>query len=184
MAQECLMFIHQMSENECRAALEKAVVGRLGCARDNQPYVVPIYFSFDGKYIYGFTTLGQKIEWMRLNPNVCLEIDERIAHDKWMSVIVFGRYEELPDERQYAAARIAAYSVLQQRALWWEPAYVGHRDVPHSVIPIFYRIHIDTMTGQRTTPDAAEASPSLPPKTTAKKRWWENVWQRSPRSLN
>ena len=36
-------------------------------ARD-QPYIVPIYFSYDGKHLYGVTTLGQKIEWMRSNP--------------------------------------------------------------------------------------------------------------------
>ena len=59
------MFIHEMTEDECRTALERVSFGRLACARDNQPYVVPIYFSYDGKHIYGFSTLGQKIEWMR-----------------------------------------------------------------------------------------------------------------------
>ena len=82
------MFIHEMTDDECRSALQKASIGRLGCARDNQPYVVPIYFVFDGKHLYGFTdekhlygftTVGQKIEWMRANPQICLEIDEFIA---------------------------------------------------------------------------------------------------------
>src|ERR1700694_3039062 len=69
------MLIHEMTEDECRAALEQVSFGRLACARGDQPYIVPIYFSYDRKHLYGVTTLGQKIGWMRSNPLVCLEID-------------------------------------------------------------------------------------------------------------
>ena len=152
------MFIHEMTDAECRSALQKASVGRLACLRDNQPYVVPISFAFDGKYLYGFTTVGQKIEWMRANPQVCLEIDELIGQNQWTSVIVFGRYEELPDEPQYEAARIKAHQLLRRRVMWWEPAYMSdaHRDGSHSIVPVFYRIQIDRMTGHRATPDMVE----------------------------
>ena len=40
--------------------------------------VVPVNFAFDSKYIYGFTTLGQRVESMRLNPLVCFEVDELV----------------------------------------------------------------------------------------------------------
>ena len=60
------MFIHEMTLDECSSALKETRLGRLACAQDNQPYIVPINFAFDGTYIYGFTTLGQKIEWTRL----------------------------------------------------------------------------------------------------------------------
>jgi nitroimidazol reductase NimA-like FMN-containing flavoprotein (pyridoxamine 5'-phosphate oxidase superfamily) len=33
---------------------------------------------------------------MRANPLVCVEVDEVAANDQWVSVIAFGRYEELP----------------------------------------------------------------------------------------
>ena len=158
------MFIHEMTADECRNALQKARLGRLGCARDNQPYVVPISFAFDGEHLYGctdenhlygFTTVGQKIEWMRANPQVCLEIDELFSHNQWMSVIVLGCYEELPDEPQYEAARMRAHQLLRRRAMWWEPAYISntHRDKSHSLVPVFYRIQIGRMTGHRATPD-------------------------------
>jgi len=149
------MFIHEMTFNECRTALEKANVGRLACEHDGQPYAVPINFAFDGTYLYGFTTLGQKIEWMRANPLVCLEIDEIISESQWMSIVVFGRYEELPDEPKYERARIRAHAFLQKRAIWWEPAFISqeHRDQTHSFTPIFYRIHIKKITGHRATPD-------------------------------
>lgn len=149
------MFIHEMTESECRQVLHEATLGRLACARGDQPYIVPIYFALDREHIYGFTTLGQKIEWMRTNPQVCLEVDEWTGHNHWQSVIVFGHYQELTDLPKYQAARAKALELLQKHVMWWEPAYVGakHRDMPHSEIPIFYRISIDKMTGHRAMPD-------------------------------
>lgn len=84
------MFIHEMNEFECQKVLEQASLGRLGCARDNQPYVVPVYFSFNGRHVYGFTTLGQKTEWMRTNSKVCLEVDERKSHGPMDECDCFG----------------------------------------------------------------------------------------------
>jgi uncharacterized protein len=168
------VYIHEMTEFECRQALERAEVGRLACARDNQPYVVPVYFALYGDYIYSFTTLGQKIEWMRSNPRVCLEVDERIGRDRWQSVVVFGSYEELPHLPQYEVARARALKLLQKHSMWWEPAGVGatHRDAPHSEIPITYRIRIDRMTGHRATPDADSAAEEAPKEGDG---WWSEI---------
>src|SRR5258705_2417503 len=119
------MFIHEMTVDECRSALQKTNVGRLACASDGQPYVLPINFAFDGTYLYGFTTLGQKIEWMRLNPRVCFEVDELVNPSQWMSIVVFGRYDELPDKPEYEKARVQAHAFLQNQAIWWEPTYIS-----------------------------------------------------------
>ena len=75
------MLVHEMNEGECRAALREMDFGRLACVRGDRPYIVPVHFSYDGRHLYGITTLGQKIEWMRSNPLVCLETDERTYHD-------------------------------------------------------------------------------------------------------
>lgn len=170
------MYIHEMSEVECRQALKHAAIGRLACARDNQPYIVPIYFALDVDYAYAFTTLGQKIEWMRTNPKVCLEVDERLAHDQWQSIIVFGEYQELADQPKYEAARAKALELLQKQAMWWEPAYVGakHRETPHAETPIVYRIRITKMTGHRATPDVNESG-TISNETKAKDCWWDEI---------
>ena len=155
------MFIHEMTKDECDDALTRAKFGRLACAHDNQPYVLPMNIAFDGSaYLYGFARFGKKVEWMRANPNVCFEIDEVKSHNDWMSVIVFGRYEELPDKPEFAEARERAYSFIHKRAMWWEPAYISHaqRDDVDSLIPIFFRIHIDEMTGHRANSDGGEAA--------------------------
>ena len=157
------MLIHEMSQEECRKALSETSFGRLACARDNQPYVVPVYFVFDGEHQYGhgaqhlylFSSFGRKIEWMRANPLVCVEIDEVKGHDDWVSVVVFGRYEELPDTPECRCARARAHELLQKRAMWWQPAFVAvaHHEPPSDFTPVFYRIRVERLTGHRATPD-------------------------------
>jgi len=66
------MVISEMSAEECRDLLARVGFGRLASAHLNQPYIVPIYFAYDRDRLYGFTTLGRKIEWMRSNPLVCV----------------------------------------------------------------------------------------------------------------
>lgn len=39
------MLIHRMTKAECLDLLARSRLGRLGCAHQNQPYVVPIYFA-------------------------------------------------------------------------------------------------------------------------------------------
>ncbi len=171
------MRIHDMTEEECGIALERAGFGRLACSYEKQPYVVPIYFSYAGQYLYAFSTLGQKIEWMRSNPLVCLEIDERKSHHEWMSVVVTGRYEELPDTLHFGDERARAHHVLQKHAMWWEPAYVPteHRD---TLTPIFYRIHITHMTGRRGTRDPLEAAAFDAKAPTAEESWLGSILHR------
>ena len=155
------MIIQKLSTEECLNFLKEIKFGRLGCVRDKQPYVVPIYFVSDDKHIYGFTTLGQKIRWMRKNPLVCVEADHVIDHQNWTSVVVFGKYQELQDESA-TGLREYALELLQHRTMWWQPAVASTRDsepagkAPH----IFYRIRIDEITGHRAGPDVlAEAVP-------------------------
>lgn len=173
------MFIHEMSDAECCQVLQSEKVGRLACARNNQPYVIPIYFAFDGNYIYGFTTVGQKVEWMRTNELVCFEMDQIENDCDWVSIVVFGRYEELPDTPEYQAARNQAHRVLQTHSMWWEPAYMSqeHRDQPHSLTPVFYRIHIERMTGHRATSNDLRSRASVPV-VTDKQGWFDKLLHR------
>jgi len=168
------MFIHTMTESECQYALEHANVGRLACARDNQPYIVPIYFAYSEHHLYAISTLGQKIEWMRANPFVCLEVDELASDEQWMSVVVFGRYEELPDRPQYKRVREDALMLLQKRSTWWwEPAFIcdDRRDTPHSYAPIAFRIRIDRVSGLHATPDVAPPAIDKP----VKRSWLAHI---------
>lgn len=149
------MLVRDLSKEECRDLLQRLGFGRLGCASKNQPYVVPIYFAYEPDHLFGFSTVGQKIEWMRANPLVCVEADEVVHQDNWSSVLVLGRYEELPDNPKYAALRVHAHSLLEKRSLWWRLAIASSqtRDEHVQPLPVLYCIHIDEMTGHRASPD-------------------------------
>jgi nitroimidazol reductase NimA-like FMN-containing flavoprotein (pyridoxamine 5'-phosphate oxidase superfamily) len=173
------MFIHDMTEAECRHALTQASVGRIACAHDQQPYVVPIYFASDHDHLYAISTIGQKIEWMRANPLVCVEVDEVTSREEWMSVIVFGRYEELPDLPEYKYAREQALALLQRRSpWWWEPACVcgNHQDTPHSCTPVTYRIHINRISGHHATPDIPQTRAIHVRESPIKDNWFANLF--------
>jgi uncharacterized protein len=151
------MVINEMTEEECGAFLANASLGRLGCSLDNQPYVVPIYFAYEPHYIYALSTSGHKTEWMRANPKVCLEVDEIANQSQWVSVIVRGRYQELP-EPQYTAEREHARKLLEKHYLWWQNA-LAERQLKlggDSIAPFFIRIYIDSMTGLRAVGESAE----------------------------
>lgn len=168
------MQILELTNTECLEMLTRVRFGRLGCSRDNQPYVVPIYFAYHDKHLYSYAALGQKIEWMRANPLVCVEADEIINHRHWRSVIVQGRYEELPDMPEWRPDRELAHAQLRQQAAWWEPACVrtAHLVAAHELIPMYYRIHIDQVTGRRAEPDPAERGTLVEPATTLKIEGW------------
>ncbi len=93
------MVIREMTREECLQVLARGRFARLACTHENQPYIVPVYLAYQeaSGCLYGFTTPGQKIKWMRANPLVCVEMDEIAVRDKWVSVIALGRYEELPE---------------------------------------------------------------------------------------
>jgi uncharacterized protein len=143
------MHIKELTIEECYNNLAGQRTGRLACARNNQPYVVPFHFAYDGKdSIYAFSTYGQKIEWMRENPLVCIEVDNIKDQTDWMSLIIFGRYQELAESAEYEGERKRAYELLSKSAMWWEPAYVaGVHQAPWNPKPIYFRVTIESITG-------------------------------------
>lgn len=142
------MVILELNRSECVALLSSTRLGRLACSKDGQPYIVPFHFVLEGMTLYSFSLQGQKVEWMRANPLVCVQVDEFGQRGEWMSVVANGHYEELPDRIGWKQQREHAWSLLSTYANWWEPG--GMKPVPDgSVKHLFYRITIDQMTGRR-----------------------------------
>ena len=148
------MLIHALNPHECREVLGRCDLGRLGCARFDQPYVVPIHFSFDSDRdcVYAFSTVGQKILWMRENPKVCLEVDEIADKDVWTTVLAFGRYEELHRNADDREARGRAEALFATRYEWGLPAAAKIAGREHHDM-VLYRIQIDRLTGRRAGRD-------------------------------
>jgi nitroimidazol reductase NimA-like FMN-containing flavoprotein (pyridoxamine 5'-phosphate oxidase superfamily) len=150
------MLVHELDATACRAVLGRCDLGRLACAHNDQPYIVPIHFSFDAgrSCLYACSTVGQKIGWMRQNPKVCLEVEEFADKDHWTTVLVFGRFEELGDLPVDTAVLRSARELFQQRREWWLPAAakVGAHERHEMII---YRIVISRLTGRRASREGA-----------------------------
>jgi uncharacterized protein len=142
------MLIHELTEDECGAILERTNLARLACSRHDQPYIVPIHFDFDGGSFFSFSTLGQKIDWMRANPKVCVEVEDITDKSHWTTVIAFGRYQELTDASADRALRNRARELFEKRREWWLPAAAKLASAEHA-IPVVYRIRIDRLSGRR-----------------------------------
>jgi nitroimidazol reductase NimA-like FMN-containing flavoprotein (pyridoxamine 5'-phosphate oxidase superfamily) len=145
-----------MSQAECCELLKRAQLGRLAVSRQDQPYVVPIAFSFDPERncLYLFSTLGKKIEWMRENPKVSFQADEIAYRSNWSSVVLNGTYLELRDP-QHATEKQHARQCLSQHRQWWLlPMEERRGEVPDlDIDPIFFRVDIASMTGLRAVND-------------------------------
>ena len=146
------MRILELSTAQCMEVLGRTTFGRLACARANQPYIVPIHFSFDAarNCIYAFSTIGQKIDWMRENPKVCLEVEEIEDKDHWTTVVAFGMYQEIHQAPEEAEARRRAERLFQDRREWWLPAAArvtsGER---HEMV--VYRVQFERLTGRHAS---------------------------------
>jgi uncharacterized protein len=153
------MRIIPLSQQECSELLQCVSIGRLACSLNDQPYVVPVAFSYEPDCIYIFSTVGKKIEWMRKNPKVCLQADEIGNRSNWTSVIVTGTYLELnvPQyhtyQREHARERLAA-----QSSEWWRIPLSGARDrgLVSSIETVFFRIDIESISGLRAVPETEE----------------------------
>ena len=149
------MLIQELTRQESLKVLARTHLGRLACARGMQPYIVPIHFAYQDYWLYSFSVLGQKIDWMRTNPLVCVEVDQ-MRREEWTTVVVFGRYEELSDTSKFQSERTLAFNLLQQRAMWWE--HGGAKKMPAgapAAVPVFYRIKIEQITGRRAASEPA-----------------------------
>lgn len=159
------MRIVELTVTQCHEFLSRMDFGRLACVHDSQPYVVPIYVAYEPGRLYGFSTLGQKVQWMRANPRVCVEVDEVASLKSWCSVIMTGLYEELPNEPRYAPERQRAYRLLEKHFLWWEGAFAAeqprHEGQPSPTI--LYCIHVAEITGRRASLDPFDAAPPQQP---------------------
>jgi nitroimidazol reductase NimA-like FMN-containing flavoprotein (pyridoxamine 5'-phosphate oxidase superfamily) len=144
------MMIEDITSQACIELLKRTGIGRLACVKDSQPYIVPISFAYSANSIYSFTTVGQKVDWMRANPLVCLQVDEIITRRHWQSVVVFGKYKELTDNQD----RATAHDLLAKPANWWEPGYATTlvEGQTRPLEPIYFRISISRLTGRQGSP--------------------------------
>lgn len=96
--------INNLNEKESQIFLGNQKAGRLGCVLENgEPYIVPVNYIFEDDKIYIHSLPGEKISAMKANPKVCLQTDKTAVNGfEWQSVVAFGDFEIIEDERKHA----------------------------------------------------------------------------------
>lgn len=87
--------LKELSQAEIEQLLNAASVGHLGCHHRGETYVVPLTFVYEDGRIFSHSIEGKKLEMMRANPHVCLQVEDVRSLFDWRSAIVWGRFQEL-----------------------------------------------------------------------------------------
>jgi nitroimidazol reductase NimA-like FMN-containing flavoprotein (pyridoxamine 5'-phosphate oxidase superfamily) len=142
----------ELTDIQIRNILSSQVLGRLACTDTEQPYIVPVTYTYDGEYIYGQTNEGTKLKMLRKNPNICFEVDVMTDMRNWQSVIVMGKFEELKKNAAERAREILfgrVYSLMTSSTIH-KHEHEANAEVDDStrVKHVMYRIKIKKVTGR------------------------------------
>lgn len=146
--------IGKLADNQIEEVLRSNILGRIGCSEGNKVYVVPVNYVYDGKFIIAHSMVGMKIKMMRKNPSVCFEVDEMKSFNNWRSVIAWGEYQELADERdRYYAMKLFVDKMLHVKVS--EDAIISRTleteiesYTNNNIRPVVFRIVISEKTGR------------------------------------
>jgi nitroimidazol reductase NimA-like FMN-containing flavoprotein (pyridoxamine 5'-phosphate oxidase superfamily) len=148
--------IQDMDPRECVELLRRNYVGRLAFIVGKSPYVIPItYYYYDqaGNCIISYASEGHKIEAMRINESVSLEVDEIDSVSKWKSVLVHGTFEELSgidakgQLHEFAQGVKDLINKKEDKELQFIHEFSSKLSFEKSS-PVVYRIRINEITGK------------------------------------
>lgn len=145
--------IGRLTKDEAEVVLNNNVFGHIGCNDGFNTYVFPVNYYFDGKYIHCHSKPGAKVEVMRLNKRVCLQVEEVNDFVHWKSIMILGEFQELLDTRErYAAIKGFVDHMLhlkpESNEMVYAKKYLVSPNFNDGRNYIIYRIVIDEITGR------------------------------------
>ena len=93
----------ELPAREIERLLETELVARIGCHAGGRTYVVPVSYVYFDDALIGHCATGLKLDMLRKNPQVCIEVDQIDDLTNWRSVIAWGWFEELDGEEAESA---------------------------------------------------------------------------------
>jgi len=139
---------------EIAEVITKCQVCRVGLAKENQPYIVPVSFGYDGKAIYFHSaTQGAKNDYIRANNRVCFEFEHGVkiqSHDdqpcnwsfSFQSVIGFGSVAEIVSDEDKIRGLQCIMAQYSNRK--WD-----FDNIPLTGVAV-WKITIESMTGKQS----------------------------------
>jgi nitroimidazol reductase NimA-like FMN-containing flavoprotein (pyridoxamine 5'-phosphate oxidase superfamily) len=143
-----------LNSNQINNLLSSQAIGRLACCDGKYPYIIPMTYTYDGNYIYGQTNEGKKLDIMRTNPNIAFQVDSYLDIYNWQSVIVYGQFEEIKDNKDNYARELLLKKVMPlltpSNSKENNHSNIGVVELSENTIPetILFRISINEKTGK------------------------------------
>lgn len=135
-----------LSRQEAIEFLESQPVAHLAMVLDGAPYVTPMSFVVDGDRILFRTVAGAKLDAIRSNPTICVEVSRyNDETGDWMSVIVKGVARLIDDAglRQTVVALLYA----KYEKVMGSPLSGGGGSMPLGGNPAVIEVPITDITG-------------------------------------
>lgn len=140
--------IEDMGDREIKALAKRLNFGHLACARENQPYLIPVHFVYYRGKFYIYTTEGKKTDILRENPLVCLQFEDIKDREHWVSVVVNGKAKRVDETviHDNVIARILKMNPKLTPAIsirWMDNWFRENREVVFAITPV-------SMSGRQT----------------------------------
>ena len=137
--------------------IKKAIICRLGMCWQEEPYVIPMNFSYLNNYIYLHSAReGRKLDILRNNDKVCMEFDvdvelvqSQVACNtsmKYKSVLAFGKAIILKD----VAEKKKALDIIINHYYHHNSPSVFHYPEDALEKVIIVKVKIENMTGKES----------------------------------
>jgi len=142
-----------MTTAEIENVLQSQSICRLACNDIKFPYLIPLSYFYDGKYIYCQSQQGKKIVLMQKNPNVTVLVDIIGSMNNYKSVIVNGEYQELKGLEADVARKLLFEQIFSlmttTRIHHFEHQESGKIDDSDRIKIIMFRIKILNTSGRK-----------------------------------
>ena len=141
----------ELSAEESEALVRRNHVGRLAFSFRDIVDIRPIHYVFEGKWIFGRTSSGEKLLTLQHNQWVAFEVDEVEGLLNWQSVVVRGTFYPLKNQGSVHDVRLyeAGINAIRSFAL---DAFTDHD--PLGFRSELFGISVDSVTGRSCSTQA------------------------------
>ncbi|HEU4894645.1 MAG TPA: pyridoxamine 5'-phosphate oxidase family protein [Acidimicrobiia bacterium] len=138
--------MESLSRDEALEILASEYVAHLGVISNGAPYVTPMSFVLDGDRILFRTMAGRKLDAIRANPTVCIEVSR--YHEEtgdWESVIVEGEARLVEEDETRRTTVALIFDKYEQ--VMGSPLSGGGGLMPLGGYPQVIEVPIDDIVG-------------------------------------
>lgn len=136
--------IKNLDEQTAYKLLKEQGLGHLGVVLETgEPYVVPVNYVYLDDEIFLHTLPGAKLDALRANGKVCLQVEKIKKNCRWQSVIAFGEFREIKKTNK----KIRVLQEFTERFKNLTPVEAMSEDNWNPGGVIVFRINIRSITG-------------------------------------